>query len=135
VSVLAVFGWLGRLNEENGTFPYLGLVILIVTAFLIYKFELVTQVHKDGVYIKLLPIRWKFKKIGFEQIANCYARKYRPIVEYGGWGIRWGISGRAYNAYGNMGVQLELRGGKRLLIGSQNADKLAEIINDTMRRT
>ncbi len=35
-----------------------------------------------------------------------YARKYRPIREYGGWGIRYGWNGRAYSTSGNEGVQL-----------------------------
>jgi hypothetical protein len=63
--------------------------------------------------VRFLPIHWNFKKFGFEQIIRCYARKYRPIAEYGGWGIRWGKSGKAYNAYGNIGVQLELIDGKK----------------------
>lgn len=113
---------------------YVILTILAATAFLIGGFKLITEVRSDGVYIKFLPINWKFKRIGFEEIAKCYARKYRPIMEYGGWGIRWGTSGKAYNASGNMGVQFELTGGKQLLIGSQQAEKLAETINIAMEK-
>jgi len=45
--------------------------------------------------------------------------------EFGGWGIRTsGDGGRAYNAYGNMGVQLVLTDGKRVLVGTQRAEEL-----------
>jgi hypothetical protein len=40
-------------------------------------------------------------------------------MEYGGWGIKYGKMGKAYNVSGNRGVQLEFTDGKRLLIGSQ----------------
>jgi hypothetical protein len=119
---------------KDMTRVYIALPILAAIAFLIYGFKLITEVRSNGVYVKLWPISWKFKRIGFEEIAGCYARKYRPIVEYGGWGIRWGTSGKAYNAYGNIGVQLELTNGKRLLIGSQQAEKLAETINEGVRK-
>jgi hypothetical protein len=59
---------------------------------------------------------------GAEDLNECFARKYRPILEYGGWGIRCGWKGgRAYNVSGNEGVQLVFKNGKRLLIGSKEA--------------
>jgi hypothetical protein len=66
-------------------------------------------------------------------VSEYYARVYRPILEYGGWGIRCGFKGaRAYNVSGNKGVQLILQNGKRLLIGSQKPDELVEAINSMM---
>ena len=62
-------------------------------------------------------------------------RQYRPILDYGGWGIRWGPGkGWAYNVSGNRGVQLELLDGKQLLIGSQNPEKLAQMIGKAMNK-
>ena len=106
------------------------IVICLVTAvgvpWLIHSLRLVTEVTPDGVLVRFPPLtkRW----IGFDQIVSCEARTYRPIVEYGGWGIRWGLSGRAYNVSGNQGVQMTLASGRRLLIGSQRAEELAEVI-------
>jgi hypothetical protein len=60
------------------------------------------------------------------------ARTYRPILEYGGWGIRYSPFGQgcAYNVSGNRGVQLELADGQRILIGSQRAEELARAIGE-----
>jgi hypothetical protein len=54
---------------------------------------------------------------------------YRPIRDYGGWGIRYGRGGKAYNVSGNRGVMLELSDGQKLLIGSQRPEELANAIN------
>jgi hypothetical protein len=39
-----------------------------------------------------------------------------------------GRSGKAYSAYGTVGVQLWLKGDKRVLIGSQRSDELADAL-------
>jgi hypothetical protein len=55
-------------------------------------------------------------------------RTYRPIRDYGGWGIRYGRNGKAYNVSGNRGVMLEFSHGQKLLIGSQKPGDLANAI-------
>jgi hypothetical protein len=53
---------------------------------------------------------------------------FRPIMEYGGWGIRRGANGWAYNVSGNRGVRLVFRDGSTFLIGSQRAEELELVI-------
>ena len=94
---------------------------------LFYKLKLITEVGPDGVHIRFFPLTRR--KITFDSITSCKARTYRPIREYGGWGIRFSRKGNAYNVSGNWGVQLEFRQGRPLLIGSQRAEELADAIN------
>jgi Family of unknown function (DUF6141) len=91
--------------------------------------KLVTEVRADGLHIRFRGL-WVNRTIGYNEITLCEARTYRPIMEYGGWGVRWTFhKGKAYNVRGNRGVQLVLANGKFLLIGSQQADELAAAIN------
>ena len=76
----------------------------------------------------IFPIHRCFRKIAFKELKGYKVRAYRPILEYGGWGIRFGLKGKAYNVSGNRGVQLELTNGKRLLIGSQRPEELWQAI-------
>jgi hypothetical protein len=109
-------------------------VICLVTAvgvpWVIHALRLVTEVAPDGVFVRFIPLTKR--RIGFEQIVSCEARTYRPILEYGGWGVRFWLSGTAYNVSGNQGVQLRLASGRRLLIGSQRAEELARAIQAHM---
>jgi hypothetical protein len=102
------------------------MLVFLALAWLLYVTRMITEVRPDGLYVRFWPLSWR--RIPFDQIAECCARTYRPIVEYGGWGIRWGFKGRAYNVSGNQGVQLVLTTGKRLLIGSQRAGELAAAV-------
>lgn len=93
-------------------FPAVGLLV-----------RLVTEVRPGELLVRLYPLRWV--TIPLEAIGKAAVREYSPIREYGGWGVRvskW--NGRAYNAYGNKGVQLELKTGALVLIGSQRPQEL-----------
>jgi len=101
-------------------------------SWLFYKMKLITEVSAEGVYINFSPL--SHQVILFENIKNCRVRTYRPIREYGGWGIRFGRAGKAYNVSGSRGVQLQLKNGKGLLIGSQRPEELARVIWEGMGR-
>ena len=95
--------------------------------YLFYSLKLITEVRDDGLYVRFYPLSHRI--IHFEKIKSCEVKTYKPIKEYGGWGIRYGRKGKAYNISGNRGVQLELSKGKPLLIGSQKPEELAQAIN------
>jgi hypothetical protein len=59
---------------------------------------------------------------------------FRPIADYGIWGIRSGRDGeRVLIARGNRGVRLELADGSFLVIGSQRPEELATILETALR--
>ena len=93
-----------------------------------FLIRLITEVRDDGIYIRFVPLHRSFIKIAFGELKAYETRVYRPIMEYGGWGIRFGSKGRAYNVSGNRGVQLELKSGRQLLIGSQRPEELRQSI-------
>ena len=84
------------------------------------------------VWFGWVPTFRRFVAVG--AIRRIEVVTYRPIVDYGGWGIRSGRDGeRVLNARGNRGVRLELGDGTRLLIGSQRPETLALAIEGTLR--
>lgn len=69
----------------------------------------------------------------WEQIDSAYVRSYNPIGEYGGWGIRGGklwskSKGKAINVSGDIGIQLELKNGDKLLIGTQKKEEARSVL-------
>jgi hypothetical protein len=95
---------------------------------LFYFMKLITEVREDGIQLRFVPFFRKYKKFPWEEIHSYHIRKYRPIREYGGWGIRRGLGGRAYNIRGNTGMQLELEFTGKLLIGTQKPEKFLEAV-------
>jgi hypothetical protein len=105
----------------TGVIPLL-LIILFATT------GLETRITVGGVYYRFRPFPLREKFIGRDEIIRWEVRKYRPIAEYGGWGIRGGGKkyGRAFNVSGNTGLQLYLANGKKLLIGTQMPEEAAK---------
>jgi len=99
------------------------LLIPIAAAALTVAIELRVTVVPGAVRIRFFPLTTRV--IERSAIKDIEARTYRPIREYGGWGLRFGRRGRAYSISGNRGVELTLADGRRVMIGSQRADELA----------
>jgi hypothetical protein len=110
---------------------YILLGVLFV--FLFSRGGLATEVRPAGLYVRYFPFHTSFRKIPLDGVRSCRALVYRPILDYGGWGIRVGLGKRAYNVSGNRGVELEYEGGRRLLIGSKRSDQLAGAIESIRR--
>ncbi|MCO6495447.1 MAG: hypothetical protein J5I91_07215 [Bacteroidetes bacterium] len=102
--------------------------ILVITS-LVLGMTLRTIIKQDGIYVKIFPFFTKYKFYKWEEISNVYVRKYKPLLEYGGWGIRGFYKNRAFNISGNMGLQIEFKNGKKLLIGTHQPEELDKIIN------
>lgn len=91
---------------------------------LLEKSKLVTEYYPTEIRLRFPPFIRKEKVLRVDQIRTMKIRKYSPIWEYGGWGVRYGFKGKAYNVRGNMGLQLYFKDGKGLLIGTQKKEQV-----------
>lgn len=106
------------------------LLFLLLTFALFYFSQLKTTITKEGIIISFFPFLRK-KMYGWEDIEKAYTRTYSPIWEYGGWGIRYGFkNGMAYNISGKEGLQLVLKNGKKILIGSKKVVAINRILEE-----
>ena len=101
---------------------------------LFYFTGLDTEVRNCGLYIRFRPFHRKWILFRFDGITKAEARVYSPIKDYGGWGIRHGWNGKAYNVSGNKGVMLTLGDDRQLMIGSSNSEALCVAINEGLFR-
>jgi hypothetical protein len=111
--------------------------VLIAIIFLMLKIKLILEVRETGIYYRFLPFIRKEKKISREEIERYEVRQYKPIHEYGGWGFRqrsrrFRKNGVAYNVSGNIGLQLYLKNGKKILFGTQRKEAIGAAMNKMM---
>lgn len=91
--------------------------------------NLTIEVRTDGLYMKIPPFKPRWERISPSELSIYYARAYDALSEYGGWGIRYGFGGKAYNMSGDKGVQLKFTNGRSLLIGTKRPSELVDAIN------
>lgn len=115
-----------RLPDSQPGIPFIliSLVSLSIvnTIFVISRLD--TGLNEIGVYYRFYPFQFQFRRIEWDRISKAYIKKYSPILEYGGWGIRYGLHGKAFNVSGNMGLQLEYDNGRKFLLGTKHPDEI-----------
>lgn len=106
-----------------------GLTIILTVLFVIFRLD--TTIKKDGIYVRFFPFHLKTKHYTWDSLTKSFVRKYSPLTEYGGWGLRLGLFGKgtAFNVSGDNGLQLEFTNNKKLLIGTNKPDELTETLN------
>jgi len=110
----------------TGIFP-----ILVLLLFRLLKLE--TLIDEEGIKCRFMPFQRKYKTFLPLDIAKYEVKKYNPLMDYGGWGIRYGRKGTAYNVRGNIGLYLELKNKKNFLIGTQTPDSIRYGVEKLMK--
>ncbi|WP_089828128.1 hypothetical protein [Halogranum amylolyticum] len=110
----------------------LGMALTGAVGGFMWSLRLVIEVRDDGLYIRFAPLHRSFRRVPWPAIESVEATTYRPLREYGGWGIRWRLGAIAYNVRGSRGVFLTRPDDRDLLVGSQRSDELATAIRETM---
>ncbi len=119
--------WGDKPMPDNGLVMLCAALALFLLWF--YSVRLVTEV-RDTELILHFVLLWRKKIISLGEIRSVEAVQYRPIRDYGGWGVRRSLAGWAYNVSGNRGVQLKFWTGPEILIGSQRPEELAAILEE-----
>lgn len=102
-------------------------VVVVLIAALISLSHLDVDVTDSGVTIAFRHL-WPTRRIAFQDIVGLEVKHYRPLIDYGGWGVRIGPAGWAYTTGGDVGVKLRLRKGLPVLIGSRHPEDLEAAI-------
>lgn len=111
----------------------LTIVGIILIPALIFIFKLTTRIDEKGIHYQFFPFHFSFKSITWSEIVSANVRNYDAISEYGGWGLKGGFfwnksKGTAINVSGDIGIQLELKNGKKLLIGTQKENEAKSVL-------
>lgn len=135
----AIILWILVNHILPGSDPVPGLALTLLYAIigllppvLIYSTTLYTEVRGDAVYVRLWPFHRRWVELKFDSISEAEPITYRALRDYGGWGIRYGRGGKAYNISGNQGVMLSFKDGRKIMIGSHNHEVLAKAITERL---
>lgn len=107
------------------------LFLIPLAMVLLFAFSrLETEIDDEGVHYRYFPFQVKLRHIAWEDLERVWVRKYNPILEYGGWGLRTGFfrKASAINMSGNMGVQFIFKSGRKLLLGTNSPEEIRSVI-------
>lgn len=106
---------------------------VVISVAFIFFLKLKTRIDEKGIHYQFFPFHFSFKTISWDEISKAGIRTYSPISEFGGWGLRGGFffnkgKNKAVNVSGDIGIQLILQNGEKLLIGTQKKQEAANVL-------
>ena len=110
-----------------------GGVFLFLLALNALFTRLDVEVLGDQVLIAFGPIHLVRKHIRFSEIESVRGLTYRPLIEFGGWGIRPRPGRTAWTIRGNQAAAVKLKSGRQIYVGSEHPQRLAGAIQAAMR--
>ena len=104
---------------------------VVLPAWIAFGLRMTTIVTDRRVVARFPP--FAHRSIDLADIESADAIKYSPLMDAGGWGIRYSARmGAVLNVSGDRGVHVHYRKGekaKRLLLGSERCGELADAIH------
>ena len=100
----------------------------ILSLFIAIRMEF--QVFSDRFVYCFQPLHRRPRTIYFDDVYCWKVVKYSPLIDYGGWGLRFSFTeGYAFSVKGNWGVKIRLKNGHHMLIGSQKPEELRNVLH------
>ncbi len=140
ISVLFSLVWFDIIPTKNGEkLPWLFVALLCLTLSMFIWFiilKLKTTMGATGITVHFFGIPFCKKTIKWEDIKSISVIDYDPLTDYGGWGVRYSLTGNGwcYNVAGKSGIKLIKTNDKPFLIGTQKKDEAEKIINHYFKK-
>jgi len=112
------------------------LIIPVAIAGLIFSIEIKTRINAEGVYCSFRPFELKGRMMKWNDIDKVYVREYSAMKEFAGWGLKYGgrMYGWAYTVGGHYGLQLQLKDGKKVLLGTHKPEQVKDLLKQLKDR-
>jgi len=116
-------------NQAFFDILYISIIPAVLITILMFT-RLVVEIRTYGIYYQLFPIHIAGCMVLWTDIEKYYVRTYNPMNEYEQPGFRFNFMGKnkAYHVMGNEGLQIELKNGSNILLGTQRANEINQFI-------
>jgi len=128
---LVQLGFVQTKNNQKEPLFFLIIISLLVFVFIWFLFlKLKTYINATGIIVNYRGIPFCKRNIKWEDIETISVIQYSPLTDYGGWGVRYSVSGNGwcYNVSGEYGIKLFTLNKKPFLIGTQKKEDAENII-------
>ena len=127
VTVTAVSIYFSVINQglQSGI-----LVLLLMSPILIglYKAKLVTKIGGNKLRYQFYPFHLTEREISLDE-TKIEVKEYSPLLEFGGWGLRWRPGKIAFSVSGSKAIRINSDEGREIILGTQKPEEVKEALN------
>lgn len=92
------------------------------------------ELFDERLRVSLGRVGWIRKEVPYDTIARIEPVTYRPLREFGGWGVRGFGPRQAWTARGDRALVLHRTDGTEIYVGADHPERLAERLRSVARR-
>ncbi len=114
-----------------------GTALLIVLLVLVMmQSKLKVKITRDYLEYSYPPFVRRPKRVLWSEVESATVRKYSPMKEFGGYGYRKipGANSVCLNVSGNIGLDLRLKNGHQLVLGTQKENAMRYTVNQIQEK-
>jgi hypothetical protein len=136
VPIILIVNEFSKENSNMSMNEFIFSIVLIPLCIApIFFFKLKTRIDETGIHYQFFPFHFSTKTIPWLEIKSVNTRKYYAITEYGGWGLKSGFLSRkskgiAYTVSGDQGIQLVMKNGEKILIGTNKENDIIAVLKN-----
>lgn len=109
------------------------IIISVVFLSLFCFFGFFFAVDRHEVVVRMGLFRIPILRISLDSILSAEIMEFRPLMDFGGWGIRFGKNKTTgYFMSGKQGVLVTTNIGKKYLLGSDTPERLVQVIQSRL---
>lgn len=111
---------------------YWGTAVVCLVCVLWLAMRLETRIDSDGLHYRYFPFHLQTRHLSWDDIDSITVKNYRPLAEYGGWGLRFrgfDFSDVLLNVSGRTGIRVYLKNGKKRMIGTRKGEDAQQAID------
>ncbi len=129
----AITGNATQVVQTSGISPlWFSSSLIILTLLLVYllsiKYRL--SVSNKGINFQYFPLHYKKQKIRTDEIQELKVVENSLLNSYNGADINFAVQEKMYSVCGRKGIQIKLKNGKNIFLGSKNPTRLKEAIQN-----
>ena len=115
--------------------PLWSSLLLIAIGILLLSLHggLRTILTRDTLTVRFGFFGWQILNLDTHKIRKVEVHRFSPLKDFGGYGIRFNREMKAYFLNGNRGALITTVDDRKYLIGSNEPEKLAAMINEIIK--
>lgn len=102
------------------------LIIGIGFPLALFTMKLIIKIDSENFSYRLFPLHFRIHSYRLVDIESMEVVTFRPISDFGGWGIRWGRKGKGYIISGTKGVKIQFRTGRPVYFSSDEPEEVVK---------
>lgn len=106
------------------------LVVGIGFPVALFSMKLIIKMDSEEFSYQLFPLHLRMHSYRLDDIEKMESVFIRPILDFGGWGIRWGRKGKGYIISGRKAVKVYLKAGRPIYFSSDEPEEIIKAYHE-----